>query len=69
MVDYLNRPLGIAFGITITLGGIIYFFIAYTSIGKKTLNYLKGVISETKAQSDNAIAKAKEYYELDNHYQ
>jgi len=64
VIDYLNRPLGIAFGCTITLGGIIYFFIAYTSIGKKTLNYLKGIISETKAQSDNAIAKAKEYYEL-----
>lgn len=64
VVDYLNRPLGIAFGCTITLGGIIYFFVAYTSIGKKTLNYLKGVVSETKAQSDNAIAKSKEYYEL-----
>ena len=63
VVDYLNRPLGIAFGCTITLGGLIYFFIAYTSVGKKALNYLKGVVADTKAQSDNAIEKAKEYYE------
>ena len=64
VVDYLNRPLGIAFGCTITLGGIIYFFIAYTSVGKKGLNYLKGLFVEIKDKTEKTEKQAKEYYEL-----
>ena len=64
VVDYLNRPLGIVFGCTITLGGLIYFFVAYTSVGKKTLNYLKSQIENIKAKSEQAVEKSKEYYEL-----
>ena len=64
VIDYLNKPLGIAFGVTITLGGIIYFFIAYTSVGKKALNYLKGIVFDTKAKVETETKKAQEYYEL-----
>lgn len=64
VIDYLNKPLGIAFGVTITLGGIIYFFVAYTSVGKKALNYLKGIVFDTKAKVEQETQKAKEYYEL-----
>lgn len=64
VVDYLNRPLGIVFGCTITLGGLVYFFIAYTSIGNKALNYLKGIVFDTKEKVEKETEKAKEYYEL-----
>jgi len=64
VIDYLNRPLGIAFGVTITLGGLIYFFIGYTSVGKKALNYLKGIVFDTKAKVEAETKKAQEYYEL-----
>ena len=64
VIDYLNRPLGIAFGVTITLGGLIYFFIGYTSVGKKALNYLKGIVFDTKAKVETETKKAQEYYEL-----
>ena len=64
VIDYLNKPLGIAFGVTITLGGLIYFFIAYTSVGKKALNYLKGIVFDTKAKVETETKKAQEYYEL-----
>ena len=63
VIDYLNRPLGIVFGCTITLSGLIYFFVAYTSVGKKALNYLKGIVFDTKAKVEQETAKAKEYYE------
>lgn len=64
VIEYLNKPLGIAFGCTITLGGLLYFFVAYTSVGKKTLNYLKSLFESLKERVEHGEKRAKEYYEL-----
>lgn len=58
VIEYLNTPIFIC-GISITLGGVLGFFIVRyilnnSSVGKKRLNELKALIEEYKKYEDKA---------------
>ena len=58
VIEYLNTPIFLC-GISITLGGVLGFFIVRyilnnSSVGKKRLNELKALIEEYKKYEDKA---------------
>ena len=61
VVDYLNKPLFIACGYTITLGIVAFIIIKYAF--KVSRNKIKEQLAEVKKHNTDSVAKAKEYYE------
>lgn len=62
VVGYLNTPLGIAGGSTITIGLVLGLIVKY--VLKATNNSIKEELQEVKDFNAEVVVKAKEYYEL-----
>ena len=64
LVAYLNTPISIGVGCSITIGGIILIILRYTSIGSKGLKKLKKRIADVEEKAKQEKELAKEYKEL-----
>lgn len=62
VVGYLNTPLGIAGGTTITLGVVLYIVIK--NVGKYLFNKNRNELEEYKEKVQELVDKAKNYEEI-----
>lgn len=63
VMGYLNTPIGIVGGTTITASFLIKLIFTNTSFGKKTMNELKTDVSNAKELVQVSINQAKDFYD------